>query len=107
MTLSFYIIGLLFVTRKDIGQVYKHIQSQISTLSIKKPVSLCSEPQQSVNVCPFCDRQTSKQLYLSFPKTIQNDATIPNNEDIQSCETPKNRIIAFQPFEHLIIIHNV
>ena len=32
---------------KDIGQIYKHSQSQLSTSSLKAPVSSSSEPQTS------------------------------------------------------------
>ena len=32
---------------KYIGQIYKHSQSQLSTLSLKTPVSSSSEPQTS------------------------------------------------------------
>ena len=30
---------------KDIGRIYKYIQSQLSTLSLKAPVSSSSDPQ--------------------------------------------------------------
>ena len=86
---------------------------QLSTLSLKAPVSSSSEPQ------PFSDtelttkyvtsatdkHQTNSVLYSK--NTIQKNGTITNNDDIQSCETPKQKNIAFQPFQHLIIIQNV
>ena len=38
---------LLFVMVKDIGRIYKHIKYQISTSSLKAPVSSSSDPQTS------------------------------------------------------------
>ena len=38
--------------------------------------------------------------------TIQKYATITNNDNIQSCETPKNKL-TYQPFQEIIIIHNL
>ena len=49
--------------------------------------------------------QNNSVLY--YQNTIQNDETITKNDDIKSCETQKIKIIAFQTFQHLIIIHNV
>ena len=43
---------------------------------------------------------------LCSQNTIQNDATITNNDDIQSCDTPKQNL-KHQPFQQLIIINNV
>ena len=51
-------------------------------------------------------RDKHKKSILYSQNTIQNDATITNNDCIQSCETPKH-ILTYQPFQHLIIIHNV
>ena len=97
---------------KDIGQIYKHSQYQLSTLSIKTPVSSSSEPQTSsaiesttTSVPSVRDKHQNNSVFYS-QNTIQNDATITKNDDIQSCGTAKN-IIAFQPFQHLIIIHNI
>ena len=76
---------------KDIGRIYKHSQSQISTLSIKAPVSLSSEPQTSfaikittTSVLSITDEHQNNYVLCS-QNTMQNDATITNNEDIQSC----------------------
>ena len=78
---------------KDIGQVYKHSQSQILTLSIKAPGSSSSEPQTFsvikstiTSVPSITDKHQNKFFFL---ETTHNDATITNNDDIQSCETPK------------------
>ena len=35
---------------KDIGQIYKYSQSQISTFSLKAPVSSSSDPQTSSDI---------------------------------------------------------
>ena len=35
---------------KEIRRIYKHSQSQISTSSLKEPVSLSSEPQKSSTI---------------------------------------------------------
>ena len=35
---------------KDIGQIYKQSQPQLSTLSLKAPVSSSSEPQTSSDI---------------------------------------------------------
>ena len=97
---------------KDIGQIYKHSQCQLSTSSFKAPVSSYSEPQTSsaielttTSVPSATDKHQNNHVLYS-QNTTHNDATITNNDNINSCETP-NYIIAFQPFQHLIIIHNV
>ena len=94
------------------GRIYKHSQSQLSTFSLKTPVSSSSEPQKSSAIeltttsAPSVKDNNQNNSILRYKNTINNDATITNNDDIQSCETPK-QIIAFQPFQHLIIIHNI
>ena len=86
---------------KDIGQIYKHSQSQLSTLSLKTPVRSSSEPQTpsatkltTASVSSVTDKNQNNYV-LYYQNTIQNDATITNNDNIQSCETEKNKIIAF------------
>ena len=81
---------------KDIGQIYKHSQYQLSTLSIKTPVSSSSEPQTSsaiesttTSVPSVRDKHQNNSVFYS-QNTIQNDATITKNDDIQSCETTQN-----------------
>ena len=80
---------------KYIGRIYKHSQSQLSTLSLKTPVSSSSEPQTSSAIeltttsVPFVIDKHQNNYVLYSQNTIQNDATIANNEDIQSCETPE------------------
>ena len=104
---------LLFVIGKDIGRIYKHSQYQLSTSSLKAHVSSSSEPQISSTIelttksVPSATDKHQNNFVLYSQNTVKNDATITNNDDIQSCQTPKNKIIIFQPFQHLIIIHNV
>ena len=73
---------------KDIGKIYKHSQSQLSTLSLNKPVSSSSEPQISsaikLTTTPFPSvtdkNQNNYILYSQY--IIQNYATITINDDI-------------------------
>ena len=96
---------------KDIAQIYKHSQSQLSTLSLKAPVGSSSEYQTSSDIklittsVPSARDKHQNNSVLYSKKNIQNDATTTNNEDIQSCETQK-QIMTFQPFQHLLILHN-
>ena len=82
---------------KDIGQIYKHSQYQFSTLLLKTPVSSSSEPQPSSYIeltTMFVPSETDKHQdnsVLCSQNTIHNDATITNNSDIQSYETPKKQ----------------
>ena len=82
---------------KDIGQIYKHSQSQLSTFPIKTPVSSSSEPQTSSAIeltttsVPSVTDKNQKKSVLYSQNTIQNDATITDNDDIQSCETAKKQ----------------
>ena len=88
---------------KDIGQIYKHSQSQLSTLSLKAPVTSSPDPQISSAIeltttpVPSVTEKNQNNYFLYSQNTIQNDATITNNDGIQACETRK-KIIAFQPF---------
>ena len=82
---------------KDIGKIYKHSQSQLSTFSLNTPVSSSSEPQTSsatklttTSVPSVTDKNQNNYVFYS-KNTIQNDATITNNDDIQSCETAKKQ----------------
>ena len=108
----FILFVLLFVMVKDIRQIYKHSKSQLSTSSIKAPLSSSSEYQTSsavklttISVPSARDKHQNNSVF-NPQNTIQNYATITNNYDIQSCETTK-RMIEFQTFQHLIIIHNI
>ena len=91
---------------EDIGQIYKHSPSQLSISSTKASVSSSLESQTSYAVkltttsIPYIIDKHQDNSVLCYRNTIQNDATITNNADIQSCVT-------YQQFQHLIIIHNV
>ena len=80
---------------KEIGRIYKHSQSQISTFSFKAHVSSYSEPQTSPDIeltttsVPSATDKNQNNSVLYSQNTIQNDSTITNNDYIQSCETPK------------------
>ena len=82
---------------KDIGKFYKYSQSQISTPSIRSPVISSSDPRTSSDIeltknsVPSVTDKNQNNFVLYSQNTIQNDATITNNEDIQSCETAKKR----------------
>ena len=80
---------------KDIGKIYKHSQSQLSTLSLKTHVSSSSEPQTSSAIkltttsVPSVRDKNQNNYVLCSENDIQNDATITNNDNMQSCETAK------------------
>ena len=82
-----------------IRRIYKHIQSQLSTLSSNTAVGLSSEPQISSAIeltrtyVPYVTDKNKNNYVLYSKNTIQNDATITNNYNIQSCETAKIKII--------------
>ena len=79
------------------GRIYKHSQSQLSTLSLKAPVRSSLEPQTSsaielttTYIPSGTDKHQNNSIFNS-QDTRQNDATIKNNDGIQSCETPKKK----------------
>ena len=80
---------------KDIGKFYKYGQSQLSTLSLKTPVSSYSDPQTSSDIVltttpvPSVTDKNQNNHVLYSQNTIQNDTTITNNDDIESCVTEK------------------
>ena len=76
---------------------YKHGQSQLSALSLTAPVSSSSDPKTSsaiglttTSVPSVTDKNQNNSVFY-FQNTIQNDATITNNDKIQSCETAKKQ----------------
>ena len=80
---------------KYIGQIYKHIQSQLSTSSLNKPVSPYSDPQTSsaielkiTSISSVTDKKQNNSVLYS-QNTIQNYATTTNYDNIQSCDTAK------------------
>ena len=80
---------------KDIGRIYKHSQSQFSTLSLKTPVSSSQSSQTSSAIewtttyFPSAKDKHQNNTGLYSQNTVQNDATITINDKIQSSETPK------------------
>ena len=66
---------------KDMVRIYEHSQYQLSTYSLKAPVSSSSEPKKSSNikltttsVHSAADKNQKKSVLYS-QNTIQNDAT--------------------------------
>ena len=90
---------------KDIGQIYKHSQYQLLTASLKATVTSSSEYRTSSTIkltttsVPSITDKHQNDSVLCSQNTAQNDATITNNDDIQSCETP-NFFFKDQPFQH-------
>ena len=77
---------------KKTGQIYNHSQFQLSNPIIKAPVisSVASQTSSSIeliiaSVPSIIDKKPNS--VLCSKNSIQNDATITNNDDIQSCET--------------------
>ena len=83
---------------KDIGQIYNHSQSKISTSSLKTPVSSSSEYQTSSAIeltttsVPSVTEKNQNNSVLYSQNTIHNYATIIENDDMQYCETVKNKL---------------
>ena len=93
--LPFLLFVLLFVMGKDIGRIYKYSQSQLSTSSLKSPVSSSSYPQSSSDIeltrnsVPSVREKNKINSILYYQNITQNDASITNNDDIQSYETAR------------------
>ena len=78
---------------KDIKQIYKNSQYQLSTLSIKTPVPLHLSYQTSssieftkTSVTSVSNKKQTNSVLCS-KNSIHDDLSITNNYDIQSCET--------------------
>ena len=82
---------------KYIGRMYKHVQSQLSILSLKTSVSSSSEPQTSSSIkltttpIPSVIDKNQNNCVLYSQNTIQNDSTITNNDNKQSFDTAKKQ----------------
>ena len=94
MFFSFFIVfNLLFIMGKDIGWIYKHGQSQISNSSFKSPDCsyLASQTSSSIELTtiyvPYVRDKKQNNSVLGSKNSIQNDLSITNNDNIQSCET--------------------
>ena len=87
---------------KDIEWIYKYSQYQLSTPSLKAPVSSSSDPQISSAVeltttsFSYVLDKNQNNYVLYSQNSIHNDATITNNEEIQSCETHKKKNYSIQ-----------
>ena len=72
---------------KNIGKIYKHRQSQLSTLSMKEPILSSSDSQTSSST-----ELTKNNSVLCSQNSTHNDLNIINNYDINSCETPRKKV---------------
>ena len=84
---------------KYIGPIYNYSQYQLSTTSIKKSVFsfLASKTSSSIYSTRTCvssiiDKEQTYSILCS-QNTTQNDLRITNNNDINSCETPRKKYI--------------
>ena len=83
---------------KDIGQIYKHSQSQISISSFKAPVSssLASQTTPSTKLTtesvPSIRYKNQNNYVLCSQNSIHNYVSITNNDDIQSCEAARKKL---------------
>ena len=117
---SFFLISyyfyfyLLFIMGKDIWQIYKYSQYQLSTLSIKAPLlSYVASQTPSLSfeltithVLPGIGKQQTNSILCS-KNSIRNYLSITNNDDVHSCETQRKTIIEFQTLQLKIVIYNV
>ena len=82
---------------KVIGRIYKYSESQLSTLSLKASVSSSSDPKTSRAIeltttsIPSVRDKNQNNYVLYSQNTIQNDASITNNDVIQSYETERKQ----------------
>ena len=98
---------------KDIGWIYKNNQSQLSDFSLKTPCFSSSEPQTSSAIeltTMFVPSITDKKQKIMFcipkiPSRIMQTSQTTTTYSLVGKQ--KNQIIAFQPFQHLIIINNI
>ena len=97
---------------KDIGQIYKHSQSQLSTLSIKESISSSSASQTSSSIeltttsVTSVDEKKQNNYALCYQHSIHKYVSITNNNNIKSCGTERKNL-AFQPLQLLIIMNKV
>ena len=82
---------------KSIRNFYKYGQSQLSTLSLKAPVISSSYPQTSSAIelttksFPSITDKHQNNYVLCSQNTIQNDATITENDKLHSCDTARKQ----------------
>ena len=86
---------------KNVGQICKNIQYQISTSSLKAPVSSSSDPQISsaiestITSVPSIRDKNQNNSVLYSQNTIHNYGSITNNNDILSCDTARKKSYSF------------
>ena len=82
---------------KDIGIIYKYIQSQLPTSSLKATVSSSSVTQTSSAIkstttsVPSVRDKNQNNYVFYYQNTIQNDASITNTDNIQSCDISRKQ----------------
>ena len=84
---------LLFVMGKDIGLIYKHSQYQLSTLSLKAPVSSSSEPQTYSAI-----ELTTTSVPSAIDKLQNNSVCIPKT--ISRMMQPSQKITTYSLVRH-------
>ena len=93
----YYCYYLIFVMGQDIGQIYKHSQSQLSTSLFKAPVcsSLASHTSSSIESTtasiPSVGDKKHNNYFLCSQNFIHNYVRIANNDNIPSCETARQQ----------------
>ena len=98
---------------KDIEQIYKYSQSQLSTLSLKAPVSSSSDPQTSsaielttTSIHYFRDKIKTIMFYIpKIPSRMMQASQIMTTHSL--VRQQENKIIEVQSFQHLISTHNI
>ena len=111
ITILYYLFYYLSWAKK--GQIYKYNQYQLSNLSVKTPVISSSDTQTSsaieLTTASFPSiRDKNKKIMFCIPKIpsrMMQASQIMTTYSL--ARRKKNKIIAFQPFQHLIIINNV
>ena len=97
---------------KDIGRIYKYGQYQLSTLSLKAPGSSSSDPQTASSIelkttsVPSA-RNKNQNNSVFIPKMPSRMMQVSQIITTYSLVRQPKKMIAFQPFQHLIIIHSV
>ena len=94
--------------RKDIRQIYKHSQSQLSKFSLKTPVSSSSENQTYPAIELTRKSETKvKTILFCIPKIPSIMMKPSQTMTTYSLVRQQKKFISFQTFQHLIIIHKI
>ena len=110
--LPFYIFDLKFTMGKDIWIIYRHSKSQISYSLLKAPVSSPSKSQTASTIklkqlLSLMPETNIKTILFLIPKIPSRMMQPSQTMTTYSLVIHQKQIITFQPFQHLIIIHNV